>query len=101
MKKMIFTLFKKLGLIPRDAFLLSNFNFYPNPTKRLDEFRELIETIERETNFFSRGNTWSRVHALETDKLLSEFHQLYQLSDTSKCLRLIPTCLTVEATPEL
>ena len=100
MKKMIFTLFKKLGLIPRDAFLLSNFNFYPNPTKRLDEFRELIETIERETNLFSsRGNTWSRVHALETDKLLSELHQL---SYASKCnLRPIPTCLTVEATPEL
>ena len=100
MKKMIFTLFKKMRFIPDDAVLLSSLKLSPSPIKRLDEFRELIETVELETKFFSsQKGVWSREHALETDRVLS---QLYQLSYASKCnLRPIPTCLTVEATPEL
>ncbi|WIG71476.1 hypothetical protein KEC58_22205 (plasmid) [Photobacterium damselae] len=73
MKRAFFTLLKRLELIPNDALLLSDLPLSPCAKKRLDEFRELIERIEDETQFFSSSpSAWfSKSHAQDTDRLLA------------------------------
>ncbi|MGR5001202.1 hypothetical protein [Vibrio celticus] len=42
-----------LRLIPSDEIHTKQLDHYPDITKRLDEYRELIENIEKQTHYFS------------------------------------------------
>nr|MCC4819937.1 hypothetical protein [Vibrio lentus] len=42
-----------LRLIPSDVIHIKQLDHYPDITKRLDEYRELIENIEKQTHYFS------------------------------------------------
>ncbi|WP_259397605.1 hypothetical protein [Vibrio sp. SG41-7] len=42
-----------LRLIPSDVIHTKQLDHYPDITKRLDEYRELIENIEKQTHYFS------------------------------------------------
>ncbi|WP_234498172.1 hypothetical protein [Vibrio maritimus] len=65
-------LLQKLKLIPNDLISLSQLDYQVPLEKHLDEYRELITTIENQTQFFSQSKTpWSRNHALIHDEYLS------------------------------
>lgn len=80
MKRSLFLALKKMGIIPNDAILFSQITLSPTAAKQLDEYRELITSIENETQFFSSEKYfWSKEHALGLDNVLT---QLFDIEKT-------------------
>lgn len=73
-KYMLFRALKAMKLLPDDLIQTSQLDFKNKNTlaKQLDEYRELIETIEEETGYFSspRGRFLSQIHAAHLDNYL-------------------------------
>ncbi|MBE8574096.1 hypothetical protein [Vibrio sp. OPT18] len=62
---------KTLKFIPDDLISLSQIEHHIPIEKQLDEYRELIEEIEKQTHFFSHAITpWSKNHAYTLDEYL-------------------------------
>ncbi|MEG3223285.1 hypothetical protein PD716_21960 [Vibrio gigantis] len=87
--------FTLLRLIPNDVIFTKQLDRYPDITKRLDEYRELIENIENQTHYFSsEQGVWSKHHALLHDEYLQYLltlrnpspHQMHRLRERPKCL---------------
>ncbi len=85
-----------LRLIPSDVIHIKQLDRYPDITKRLDEYRELIENIEKQTHYFSsEQGIWSKHHALLHDKYLQYLLTLRNPSPQQmRHLRERPKCLT-------
>ncbi len=72
----VLKLCQKLKIIPDDLVSLSQLEQAMPIEKQLDEYRELIEDIEKQTHFFSRGTThWSKNHAFTLDEYLQTLCQ--------------------------
>ena len=62
---------QKLKMIPADLIPLSHIDHHIPIEKQLDEYRELINEIEKQTHFFTDGRSpWSKDHAYTLDKYL-------------------------------
>ncbi|MFA0072126.1 hypothetical protein AB4396_00290 [Vibrio cyclitrophicus] len=62
---------QKIKLIPDDLISLSHIEHHIPIERQLDEYRELIEEIEKHTQFFSTGRApWSKNHAYTLDEYL-------------------------------
>lgn len=72
---------QKLKIIPEDLISLSNLEHHLSIERQLDEYRELIEEIEKQTHFFSTGEVpWSKNHAYTLDEYLQALCQYSQLN---------------------
>ncbi|OCH65488.1 hypothetical protein A6E00_13520 [Vibrio diabolicus] len=77
LKVKFFHLLKSMHLVPNDVILLEDLDKFRGLEKQLDEYRELLETIEKETGYFSsEQGRWSRSHALTLDDYLSYFYEI-------------------------
>lgn len=77
----LFKLFQKLKIIPEDLISLSSLDHHLPIERQLDEYRELIEEIEKQTHFFSTGKAhWSKNHAYTLDEYLQALCQHSQLN---------------------
>ena len=77
-KLKLFTLLQKLKLLPDNVILTESLDLHRGGIeKQLDEYRELLETIEHETGCFTslRGE-FSCCHAATLDDYLSHLYTL-------------------------
>ncbi|ASI93426.1 hypothetical protein BSZ05_26615 (plasmid) [Vibrio mediterranei] len=61
---------------------------------RLDEYREMLEDIENQTQFFSNGPHWSKNHALTLDDFLGQLEALSTTPHSTRHLRPQPSFLS-------
>lgn len=83
-----------LKLIPTDLISSSHLDFQIPIERHLDEYRELIEEIERQTQFFSNTTTpWSRNHAYTHDEFLLFLCTCHSKKTKPKKIRSRPSVL--------
>lgn len=72
----ILKLCQTLKLVPDNLIPISRLELYIPIEKQLDEYRELIIGIEKQTLFFSNGPTpWSKNHAYTLDEYLLSLYE--------------------------
>ena len=76
-KDKLFTCLKRLNLLPDNIVDIKMLDYGRGLEKQLDEYRELLEAIEKETGYFSseRGR-FSIGHAETLDNYLSHCYQI-------------------------
>ena len=73
----ILKLCQLIKLIPNDLVSLSHLDYQIPIEKHLDEYRELIDEIESQTQFFSNKRThWSMNHARTHDDFLLHLSEI-------------------------
>ncbi|ENH7396021.1 hypothetical protein ACSYON_004044 [Vibrio vulnificus] len=85
LQQFTFRLLRYLHLIPPDLVMMNEFDLIRGGVeKQLDEYRELLETLERETGYFSSSDAYFMRHkAVTLDDFLSHVYQLrYQHDPT-------------------
>lgn len=75
-KDLCFRLLKQANWQPKHAVDLSQLPSGITATKQLDEYRELLEDIEKQTGYFSKRTNWpSNNHARTLDETLTYLHE--------------------------
>ena len=76
-----YSLLKKLGLLPDNIIAAQELDVIRGIEKQLDEYRELLEDIERRTGYFSSPQgEFSSFHAATLDDYLSHLYTLRYLA---------------------
>lgn len=80
----VFKTLTLLGLLPKNLILPQQLDAKCCVWKKLDEHRELIESIENQTGYFSSNiGYWSKGHAALQDDYLVQIYKLrYQKNPT-------------------
>ncbi|TLS73435.1 hypothetical protein [Photobacterium damselae] len=77
LKSTLFNLLKKYNLLPENVIAVSMLDKGRGLEKQLDEYRELLERIEKETGYFSSNRfKFSACHAKNLDDYLSHLYEL-------------------------
>lgn len=77
LKVNFFHLLKRMHLVPNNLITIKDLDKFRGLEKQLDEYRELLETIEKETGYFSsRQGFYSIGHAETLDDYLSYLYEI-------------------------
>ena len=75
-KHLCFYLLKQMNGLPKHVIDLSQLPNGITTAKQLDEYRELLEDIEKQTGYFSKRANWpSNNHARTLDETLMYLHE--------------------------
>ncbi|MFB1079541.1 hypothetical protein [Photobacterium damselae] len=76
-KSALFDLLKKYNLLPKNVINVNMLEQGRGLEKQLDEYRELLERIEKETGFFSTDRfKFSICHTIALDNYLSHLYEI-------------------------
>ena len=76
-KYLFYLLLKNLGLIPDNIIAAQDLDKFRGLEKQLDEYRELLEAIEKETGYFSSTQGFYSIgHAKILDEYLSYLYEI-------------------------
>lgn len=77
LKAKFFYLLKRMHLVPNNLITIKDLDKFRGLEKQLDEYRELLETIEKETGYFSSTQGFYSIgHAEMLDDYLSYLYEI-------------------------